>query len=140
KPSEILRQYAQQGKINNAIGAGLLDVERARRQWAATEELSIRLKAIEAEMLVIMSDGGNDRTTIIDEANVDGNPNKFKITAGVVEQQQYTENGGLWNVAASHIELPSNLPFYVYIKADKNNESATIVYSENKIGVEQVAG
>lgn len=132
----IVRQYAEAEKLNKIIVINKLrDIQRARMTWKTTAELSTILETLRTEMLLIMIDGGAYQTDIVATTLV-GN---FSTTAGDVYHEQYTENNGIWHVAAFSSALASNVPYFVYIKASKVDTSATIVLSETRIAVEGVA-
>lgn len=115
----------------------LSDPARSRRNWKTTNELSTMLETLRSEMLIIYVEGGAYTTDIASETNADRNVNKFRTTAGVIQHDEYLENGGLWNVSAFEGIMSTNVPYYVYVKASRGNNAASIVLSTTKIKVEQ---
>jgi hypothetical protein len=132
----IVRQYTEADKTKKAMAANKLnDIQRARANWRTTNELTTMLDTIRAEMLLIMVEGGSYQTNIISETNVENNPNAFRSTAGVIVHEEYLIPG-TWNIAASNHVLPTNDPYYVYIKAARSNVSATVELSTSKLAAE----
>lgn len=135
--ANIVKQMINDKVIQKAIGnAKLTDVARQRLNWRTTAELSTMLDTLRAEMLLIMVDGGNYSTTIIYTTN----GNTFQSSAGTVTHDEFVDNGGIWNVPALTVTLPTNVPYYFYIRADRSSQVAVMVYSPTKIGLDDEAG
>ncbi len=124
---------------NNHLG----DLAKAKRNWRTSEELLTLLNSVMAEMLLVANAGGQYDTTITFATNVNGNANHVVSTAGVLKHIQYVAapQYGVWNVGASDI-LSTNdaTPYYIYIKCSKTDQTAVVVYSLTKIGVEEIFG
>lgn len=135
--ANMVRQMINEKDTQKAINrAKLTDVARQRMNWRTTAELTTMLDTLRAEMLLIMNEGGNYSTTIVYSTN----GNTFQSSAGTVTHDEYVENGGSWNVVPLTVSLPENAPYYFYIRANKSDQSATMVYSMTKIGVNDEPG
>ena len=135
--ASIVKQLIAESNIQKAVkNAKITDIARQRLMWRTTTELTTMLDTLRAEMLLIMQEGGAYVTDVILETSVDQNPNKFRTDAGTVEHQEYIENGGTWNVPSFTGTVPTSAAYYIYIKASKTSNAATIVYSLNKLQVD----
>ncbi len=135
--ANIVKQIIADSNIQKAVNnSRITDAARQRLMWRTTSELSTMLETLRGEMLLITQEGGAYETDIYVETSVDRNPDKFKTTAGRLEHQEYIEQGGAWNVSAFDGVLPTKAAYYVYIKASRTTNAATIVYSLVKIAVE----
>ncbi|WP_316778055.1 phage tail protein [Pedobacter antarcticus] len=135
--ANIVKQIIADSNIQKAVNnSKITDAARQRLMWRTTSELSTMLETLRGEMLLITQEGGAYETDIYVETSVDRNPDKFKTTAGRLEHQEYIEQGGAWNVSAFDGVLPTKAAYYVYIKASRTTNAATIVYSLVKIAVE----
>lgn len=129
--ANIVKQIIAQDAIQKAIKNNKLnDITRARNNWRTTAELSTMLDTLRAEMLLIMVDGGNYSTDILSTTT----SALFTTTAGVIQHEEYIENGGDWNASASSHNLTGGAKF-AYIKASKISKAATVVLSDTKIAV-----
>lgn len=130
----INRQYAAAEKTEKALVANkVYDIQRARNNWKTTSELSTMLDTIRAEMLLIMLEGGAYSTDIVSTLTL----TDFSMTAGQIVHEQYlTPNNGIWDVAPYVASLPDSSAKYVYVKASRTINSASVVLSSTKIVVE----
>jgi hypothetical protein len=112
--------------------AKIPNIQRSRRNWKTTGELTTILNTVKAEMLLIMMEGGAYSTNIIATVAV----GSFGTTAGRVVHEQYNQGNGIWDVTAFTGSLASDVPYYVYIKAGRVTGAAVIVVSDVKIAVE----
>lgn len=140
--------------INN-----LTDVARARANWRSTQELlnmvfdgdgyfdatNIRPSSIETLMLSVGNRAGQFvLKNIIIEANaVSGskpNPNYIVITAannaGEIVHYAIEEKDRNWKITSSSLTLTNTGAFYVYVKCSKSTDAATIIFSQNKLSVD----
>ena len=125
-------------KINN-----LNDPARARRNWKATSELITMLETIQAEAALIGNDPAAQYT--LSQAsfntNIGGDPNTFFASNCIIAHNYYpVGNPGSWIVSQLSAGELDNLPYYLYIKADKAHGGALFLLSLTKISVESVAG
>lgn len=135
--ANIVKQLINEKTIQKAIkNTKATDIARQRLMWRTTAELSTMLDTLRGEMLLIMGEGGAYTTDIVVETNADNNPNGFATSAGEVIQEEYIDNGGIWQVDASSVVLADSGPYFVYIRASRVSTAATVVTSPDKIGVE----
>ena len=98
-------------------------------------------KTIQALIGVFGTDSGayylNDVKLI---TNVDGNPNAIEFTDGTLHHylikwgQEDTDNNFIWDIAPiSRADLVSTQNYYVYIQANRNNNSAQWLVSTEQI-------
>nr|WP_067054067.1 hypothetical protein [Mucilaginibacter sp. L294] len=131
----INSQFTKAEDLSKAIALNKIsDIQRAKRNWKTTGELSTLLDTVKAEMLLITMDGGAYSTNLVATVGLAD----FAVTAGRVVHEQYTEGNGIWEVAAFNGvgALADNKPYYVYIKAGRNTGTATIQLSLTKLAVE----
>jgi hypothetical protein len=130
----INRQYAAAEKTEKALVANkVYDIQRARNNWKTTSELSTMLDTIRAEMLLIMLEGGAYSTDIVSTLTL----TDFSMTAGQIVHEQYVSpNNGIWDVSPYAASLPDPSTKYVYVRASRTINSASVVLSATKIAVE----
>jgi hypothetical protein len=130
---ELINDKAIQKAIKNTKAT---DIARQRLMWRTTAELSTMLDTLRGEMLLIVGEGGAYTTDIVVETNVGNNPSGLATSAGEVIQEEYIDNGGIWQVDASSVVLPDSGAYYVYIRASRVSNAASVVTSASKVGVE----
>ena len=131
--SPYIRAIAAAQKTNKALAISQVNnIARARANWRTTNELTTLLETVQAEMFLSRIEGGAYTTDISSTTTVD----HFQTTTGNVYHEQYKENDGLWHVPAFQMDLLTNVPYHVYIKASKSSTSAEIIVSEDKITVD----
>jgi hypothetical protein len=132
--SPINRQYAEVEKTQKALVASkVYDIQRARKNWKTTSELSTMLETLRAEMLLITIEGGAYSTDIVSTLSL----TDFQMTAGQIIHEQFTSpNNGIWNVAPFIATLIGTTAKYVYVRASRTNNTAEVILSSTKIAVE----
>lgn len=129
-----VRAVAEAEKVTKALEISQVNnIQRARNNWRATNELVTMLETLKAEMLLITVEGGAYTTDIGSTTTID----HFQTTSGNIYHEQFKENNGIWHVPVFAVDLVDNIPYYAYVKASKFSTSAEIVLSETKIPVDQ---
>ena len=130
----------------------LKDLNKARRGWRTTEDLrnmvydtdgyfdtdNIRPNSIDTNMLTVGSK--SQQFVLIDvvlEANVNGMPNRFDASAGVLAHLTIDENAiKQWNMAAAEFTLDSAGGYYLFAKCSKTGDSGTWYLTQEQLKFE----
>lgn len=126
----------------------LRDLNKARRGWRTTEDLrnmvydtdgffdtdNIRPNSIDTNMLTVGSKSQQFVLTgVILQANVDGNPNRFAATAGILSHLTIDPNKiRAWQMSAQTFELPSSAGYYLFAKCSKSGETGTWLMTQTQ--------
>lgn len=133
----------------------LRDLNKARRGWRTTEELrnmvydtdgyfdvdNIKPNSIDTNMLTVGSK--SQQFILIDtvlQANVNGYPNRFEATAGILAHLSIDETViRQWNMAAASVTLSESGGYYVFAKCSKVGSSGVYYITQEQIKVEPVS-
>lgn len=122
----------------------LKDPARARRNWKVTSELVTMVETMQAEAALIGNDPAAQYTLseAMFSANYQGNANSIYASDCVIAHSVYpVGNPGTWNVTEGiFTSLTPAVPYYLYIKANKSDNSALFFLSSVNIAAEAVAG
>lgn len=126
----------------------LRDLNKARRGWRTTEDLrnmvydtdgffdvdNIRPNSIDTNMLTVGSKSQQFVLTgVILQANVNGNPNNFAASAGILSHLTIDPSRiRAWQMGALTFELPSNAGYYLFAKCSKTGESGTWIMTQTQ--------
>jgi len=130
----------------------LRDLNKARRGWRTTEELrnmvydtdgyfdvdNIKPNSIDTNMLTVGSK--SQQFVLIDtilQANVNGLPNRFDATEGILAHLSIDDNAiKKWNMAATSVILSETGGYYVFAKCSKKNDSGIYYITQEQLRVE----
>lgn len=133
----------------------LRDLNKARRGWRTTEELrnmvydtdgyfdvdNIKPNSIDTNMLTVGSK--SQQFVLIDtilQANVNGLPNRFDATEGILAHLSIDDNAiKKWNMAAASVILSETGGYYVFAKCSKKNDSGIYYITQEQLRVEPVS-
>lgn len=133
----------------------LRDLNKARRGWRTTEELrnmvydtdgyfdvdNIKPNSIDTNMLTVGSK--SQQFVLIDtvlQANVNGLPNRFDATEGVLAHLSIDDNAiKKWNMAGTSITLSESGGYYVFAKCSKTTDNGTFYITQEQLRVEPVS-
>lgn len=133
----------------------LRDLNKARRGWRTTEELrnmvydtdgyfdvdNIKPNSIDTNMLTVGSK--SQQFVLIDtvlQANVNGLPNRFDATEGVLAHLSIDDNAiKKWNMAGTSITLSESGGYYVFAKCSKTTDNGTFYVTQEQLRVEPVS-
>lgn len=126
----------------------LRDLNKARRGWRTTEDLrnmvydtdgffdvdNIRPNSIDTNMLTVGSKSQQFVLTgVILQANVNGNPNRFTASVGILSHLTIDPSRiRAWQMGALSFELPSNAGYYLFAKCSKKGESGTWIMTQTQ--------
>lgn len=131
----------------------LRDVNKARLGWRTTEELrtmvydsdgffdvdNIRPNSIDTNMLTV---GSRSQQYLllntIMQANIDGNPNRFHVSAGQLAHFTINDDGTIrtWNMSAIDTTISQNGGYYVFAKCSKINNTGSYHITQEQLKVE----
>ncbi|MBQ7776905.1 MAG: hypothetical protein IJ379_13395 [Lachnospiraceae bacterium] len=130
----------------------LRDLSKARRGWRTTEELrtmvydtdgyfdteNIRPNSIDTNMLTVGSKSQQFvLTDVVLEANVNGLPNRFNASAGVLSHLTIDETAiKQWNMAAAEFTLSSSGGYYLFAKCSKTGTDGVWYLTQDQIKFE----
>jgi hypothetical protein len=132
----------------------LRDLNKARRGWRTTEELrnmvydtdgffdpeNIRPNSIDTNMLTVGSK--SQQFVLIDtifQANVNGMPNRFDVTAGVLAHLSIDdETIRKWNMSGTSVTLSEDGGYYVFAKCSKKSDSGIFYVTQEQLKFEPV--
>lgn len=130
----------------------LKDLNKARRGWRTTEELrtmvydtdgyfdpeNIRPNSIDTNMLTVGSK--SQQFVLIDvvlEANVNGLPNRFNASSGVLAHLTIDDTAvRYWNMGSGEFTLASTGGFYLFAKCSKTGSSGTWYLTQEQMKFE----
>lgn len=133
----------------------LRDLNKARRGWRTTEELrnmvydtdgyfdvdNIKPNSIDTNMLTVGSK--SQQFVLIDtvlQANVNGLPNRFDATEGVLAHLSIDDNAiKKWNMAGTTVILSETGGYYVFAKCSKTTDNGTFYITQEQLRVEPVS-
>lgn len=133
----------------------LRDLNKARRGWRTTEELrnmvydtdgyfdvdNIKPNSIDTNMLTVGSK--SQQFVLIDtilQANVNGLPNRFDATGGILAHLSIDDNTiRKWNMAATSVILSETGGYYVFAKCSKTTDNGTFYITQEQLRVEPVS-
>ena len=133
----------------------LRDLNKARRGWRTTEELrnmvydtdgyfdvdNIKPNSIDTNMLTVGSK--SQQFVLIDtvlQANVNGLPNRFDATEGVLAHLSIDDNAiKKWNMAGTTVILSETGGYYVFAKCSKTTDNGTFYVTQEQLRVEPVS-
>lgn len=133
----------------------LRDLNKARRGWRTTEELrnmvydtdgffdpeNIRPNSIDTNMLTVGSK--SQQFVLIDtifQANVNGLPNRFDATTGILAHLSIDdETIRKWNMAGASITLSESGGYYVFAKCSKKGNSGIFYVTQEQLKFEPVS-
>lgn len=126
----------------------LRDLNKARRGWRTTEDLrnmvydtdgyfdtgNIRPNSIDTNMLTVGSKSQQFVLSgVILQANVDGNPNRFSASAGILSHLTIDPNGiRAWQMNSQTFTVPSTAGYYLFAKCSKSGTSGTWLLTQNQ--------
>lgn len=130
----------------------LRDLNKARRGWRTTEDLrnmvydtdgffdvdNIRPNSIDTNMLTVGSKSQQFvLTDVILQANVDGLPNRFDASGGVLSHLTIKEDQIVnWIMAASEFTLGSSGGYYLFAKCSKNSDAGVWFLTQQQLKFE----
>lgn len=130
----------------------LRDTAKARRAWRTTEELrnmvydtdgyfdseNIKPNSIDTNMLTVGSKSQQFiLMDIVLEANVNGLPNRFDVSAGALIHLTIDDSGAkIWNMAATSVTLAESGGYYVFAKCSKSGNQGVFYITQQQIKVE----
>ncbi len=133
----------------------LRDLAKARRGWRTTEELrnmvydtdgyfdpeNIKPNSIDTNMLTVGSKSQQFILTgAILEANVNGQPNRFRASACILSHLTILEDGiRNWNITAANFILSDNNGYYLFAKCPKDGDNGTWFLTQDKLTAEPVS-
>ena len=150
----IERLISDQKDTENIINLNqLTDVSKLKRSWRSTQELlnmvfdpdgyfdagNIRPASIETTMLSVgaKSQQFTLQNTVI-EANYEGNPNKVRVTGGVLIHYGLTDDTTpSWTLSTQTITLTSTAAYYIYAKCLKAGSTGEIIFDTAQHSVEE---
>ncbi len=133
----------------------LRDLNKARRGWRTTEELrnmvydtdgyfdteNIKPNSIDTNMLTVGSK--SQQFVLIDtvlQANVNGLPNRFDATEGILAHLTINEKEvKRWNMAAASVILAESGGYYVFAKCSKTSGNGVYYITQEQLKVEPVS-
>lgn len=133
----------------------LRDLNKARRGWRTTEELrnmvydtdgyfdteNIKPNSIDTNMLTVGSK--SQQFVLIDtvlQANVNGLPNRFDATEGILAHLTIDEKEvKRWNMAAASVILAESGGYYVFAKCSKTSGNGIYYITQEQLKVEPVS-
>ncbi len=133
----------------------LRDLNKARRGWRTTEELrnmvydtdgyfdvdNIKPNSIDTNMLTVGSK--SQQFVLIDtvlQANVNGLPNRFDATEGILAHLSIDDNViKKWNMAGTTVILSETGGYYVFAKCSKTTDNGTFYITQEQLRVEPVS-
>lgn len=122
--------------------AGISLPRYAAKNWRDLAEIVTMVKSVQTELLLV----GNKQGQFTIEGvtftpNADGIPDHFSATAGVLIHRTIPEdNPGTWNMAAAALIMTNEtIPYYVYAKCSKANNSGTFVLSTTSVAYDSDA-
>ena len=133
----------------------LRDLNKARRGWRTTEELrnmvydtdgyfdteNIKPNSIDTNMLTVGSK--SQQFVLIDtvlQANVNGLPNRFDATEGILAHLTIDEKEvKRWNMAAASVILAESGGYYVFAKCSKTSGNGVYYITQEQLKVEPVS-
>lgn len=133
----------------------LRDLNKARRGWRTTEELrnmvydtdgyfdvdNIKPNSIDTNMLTVGSK--SQQFVLIDtvlQANVNGLPNRFDATEGILAHLSIDDNAiKKWNMAGTTVILSETGGYYVFAKCSKTTDNGTFYITQEQLRVEPVS-
>lgn len=133
----------------------LRDLNKARRGWRTTEELrnmvydtdgyfdvdNIKPNSIDTNMLTVGSK--SQQFILIDtvlQANVNGLPNRFDATEGILAHLSIDDNAiKKWNMAGTTVILSETGGYYVFAKCSKTTDNGTFYITQEQLRVEPVS-
>jgi len=130
----------------------LRDTAKARRAWRTTEELrnmvydtdgyfdseNIKPNSIDTNMLTVGSKSQQFiLMNIVLEANVNGLPNRFDVSAGALIHLTIDDSGAkIWNMTAASVTLAESGSYYVFAKCSKSGNQGVFYITQQQIKVE----
>lgn len=154
--SIISQTVVDVGRIENIIeGNNLKDLAKARRGWRTTEELrnmvydtdgyfdpeNIKPNSIDTNMLTVGSKSQQFVLVgVVLEANKNGNPNLFSISAGTLAHLTIDEdNVKHWNLSAASYTMSEAGGYYVFAKCSKKGNNGVWYITQEQLKVEIVS-
>lgn len=132
----------------------LKDLSKARRGWRTTEDLrsmvydtdgffdtdNIRPNSIDTNMLTVGSKSQQFVLSgVVMQANVNGLPNRFDASAGVLAHLTIEEDSvRMWTLAETSVELLDAGGYYVFAKCSKTGNSGVYLVTQTQYKVEPV--
>ena len=132
----------------------LKDLSKARRGWRTTEDLrsmvydtdgffdtdNIRPNSIDTNMLTVGSKSQQFVLSgVVMQANVNGLPNRFDASAGVLAHLTIDESSiRMWTLAETSVELLDTGGYYVFAKCSKTGDSGVYLVTQTQYKVEPV--
>lgn len=130
----------------------LRNTAKARRAWRTTEELrnmvydtdgyfdteNIKPNSIDTNMLTVGSKSQQFiLMDIVLEANVNGLPNRFDVSAGALIHLTIDDSGAkIWNMAATSVALAESGGYYVFAKCSKSGNQGVFYITQQQLKVE----
>ncbi len=130
----------------------LRNTAKARRAWRTTEELrnmvydtdgyfdseNIKPNSIDTNMLTVGSKSQQFiLMDIVLEANVNGLPNRFDVSAGALIHLTIDDSGAkIWNMAATSVTLTESGGYYVFAKCSKSGSQGVFYITQQQLKVE----
>lgn len=142
--SYVVQMLGKIENLTNLVVTNKLDnPARTKRNWRVSEELAGMVNSVRTDMLLVGNPEGQYDTSIAFEFNYGGNRNRVLSSAGILVHSVYSDGiqAGTWHVGSSDSTLTdADLAKFIYIRATIADDTASIVYSDTKIGVESVNG
>ena len=126
----------------------LRDLNKARRGWRTTEDLrnmvydtdgyfdtgNIRPNSIDTNMLTVGSKSQQFVLSgVILQANVDGNPNRFSASAGILSHLTIDPNGiRAWQMNSQTFTVPRTAGYYLFAKCSKSGTGGTWLLTQTQ--------
>lgn len=138
-------------KAVEAIASRLINVDRARRNWQASNELldmvfdadgyfdgtKIRPESIETMMLRVGSRSQQLSISCVITPNYGGDPNSVNVSAGALANYGIADTVQNWNISPSTVTLTSSGAYYIYAKCSKVDAAGAVIFSQTQITVDE---
>lgn len=148
--SQIVDEVINHETIINRYG--MKDPSKARRGWRTTEDLrnmvfdtdgyfdgtNIKPNSIDTNMLTVGSKSQQFVLVGITlQANVNGLPNRFDASAGILAHLTIDEDSiKMWNLTATSVTLAESGGYYVYAKCSKSGNTGSYYITQEQLKFE----
>ena len=147
--SQIVDEVINHETIINKYG--MKDLTKAKRGWRTTEELrnmifdtdgyfdtdNIKPNSIDTNMLTVGSKSQQFVLIgIVLQANVNGLPNRFDASDGVLAHLTIDDDIRLWNLTGTSVTLSESGGYYVYAKCSKSGTTGTYYITQEQLKFE----
>ena len=148
--SQIVDEVISHETIINRYG--MKDPSKARRGWRTTEDLrnmvfdtdgyfdgtNIKPNSIDTNMLTVGSKSQQFVLVGITlQANVNGLPNRFDASDGILAHLTIDENSiKIWNLTAASVTLAESGGYYVYAKCNKSGNTGSYYITQEQLKFE----